>query len=91
MKQKGTPDDTPNTNPPTKTRLIINNLSSCTTQEALSVVQSVIKAGRISNDNKQFCYVSTFTKPQVRVISGLLKQGDSFTIHDDPQGSLVSN
>lgn len=63
-------------------RIIINNESSCTAEEALIVVKRVISEGRISNYGKQYCYVTTFREPAVNVLSSLLKDGDSFKIVD---------
>lgn len=63
-------------------RIIINNESSCTAEEALIVVKRVISDGRVSNEGKQYCYVGTFLEPKVLVMSSLLKDGDSFKIVD---------
>lgn len=63
-------------------RIIINNESVCTAEEALDVVKHVIAIGRISSNNNQYCYASTFREPKVMVISSLLKNGDSFRIVD---------
>ena len=61
-------------------RIIINNKSSCTAEEALDVVRQVISYGRVSNEGKQYCYVTSFPEPGVHVVSSLLKDGDSFKI-----------
>lgn len=61
-------------------RIIINNESSCTAEQALTAVLPVISDGRISNQGKQYCYVTTFREPDVTVLSSLLKDGDSFKI-----------
>lgn len=61
-------------------RIIINNESSCTAEEALDVVHQVISYGRVSNEGKQYCYVTSFPEPSVHVVSSLLKDGDSFKI-----------
>ena len=63
-------------------RIIINNESSCTAEEALDVVHQVISYGRVSNEGKQYCYVTSFPEPSVHVVSSLLKGGDSFKIVD---------
>lgn len=61
-------------------RIIINNESSCTAEEALIVVKEVISYGRVSNEGKQYCYVTSSPAPKVHVVSSLLKDGDSFKI-----------
>lgn len=58
-------------------RIIVNNESSCTTEQALTSVLQVISGGRISNHGKQYCYVTTLREPAVTVLSSLLKDGDS--------------
>lgn len=42
-------------------KLIIDNESDLGIVEIMSLVEKVIRMGRISNDNKQYCYCSTFT------------------------------
>ena len=61
-------------------RIIINNESSCTAEEALDLVQQVISHGRVSNEGKQYCHVTSFPEHSVYVVSSLLKDGDSFKI-----------
>ena len=59
-------------------RLIINNRSHLSELEVLEVVKCVIEGGRISANNKQYCYVTIFNT--CRVITSRLKDGDSFTV-----------
>jgi len=63
-------------------RIIINNNTTCTDQQALEVVLAVIKEGKISNSGKDYCYCSTFKNPRVSSFSKRLKDGFSFTLVD---------
>ena len=69
-------------------RLIIDNKSSATDEQALDMVSRIISEGRVSNDGKQFCYFSTFTVTcddkdhRYFVSTGLNKASDKFTVID---------
>ena len=51
---------------------------------ALGLVQDVIRGGRISNNNKQYCYLSTFeladTGTVIAVSTDLNRQSDRFVV-----------
>ena len=46
-------------------------------------VFKVMKSGRISNNNKQYCYLSAFTynRCEYHVVTDLREKSDSFTIY----------
>ena len=44
-------------------KLIIENKTDLPWLDVLAYVASVVNMGRISNDGKQYCYVSTFKTP----------------------------
>lgn len=72
-------------------RIIINNNSDATDQQALEMVVKVIGMGRISNSDKQYCYVGGFEihdatgVRKYNVISSLNKASDSFTIVNEKE------
>lgn len=82
-------------------KLIINNRSDCTDTQALEMVMGVVKQGRISNHDKQYCYITTFTiKPTdgaliktpdktYVVATDLNKKSDRFTVSNylQPKGT----
>ena len=55
-------------------RIIINNLTNASDEEAIALVEAVIKQGKISNKGKQYCYVTTFKSGQA-VSTDLTKKG----------------
>lgn len=65
-------------------RIIINNRTSLTDIDAMNMVSDVISVGRISNDEKQYCYLTVFRKSDVEyhVVTDLRKKSDSFTIYN---------
>lgn len=62
-------------------RIIINNKSKLSDTKVLDYVQRVISMGRISNDDKQYCYLTTFPV-DIAISTTLNKGSDSFTIID---------
>lgn len=62
-------------------KIIIHNQSKVSDIEALQAVQLVMKAGRISNDGKQYCYYAT-TKDNLGISSFLNKKSDCFMVRD---------
>ena len=67
-------------------RIIINNRSELPDTKALEIVLKVMEAGRISNDGKQYCYLSTSYVDGVQydVATDLRKGSDSFTVYYSP-------
>jgi len=62
-------------------RLIINYDSSIETERALQIVVAVVCQGRVSNNGRQFCYVTTFKKGKGMCVSDLTRKGtDVLTI-----------
>lgn len=63
-------------------RIIINNKTELTDLECLEMVKDVIKQGRCSNDNMQYCYLTSFKRynKQYQVSTDLRIRSDSFTI-----------
>ena len=63
-------------------RIIINNNSGLSNETVIDIVGQVIASGRISNNGKQYCYLSTIeifgTKYQIS--TDLNKKSDSFKI-----------
>ncbi len=53
-------------------------------QEALSYVKKVVGQGRISNNNKQYCYLTTF-ESGIHVSAGISKTQDSFHVYKVPK------
>lgn len=68
-------------------KLIIDNRSDLNDYEALEVVQRVIKEGRISNNNRQYCYfmVVMFYNKQYQIASFLNEKSDRFVINNQKQ------
>jgi len=67
-------------------KMIINNRSSLPDQEALLYISSVIEQGRISDNNKQYCYVTVFhgdiygEDMEIAVSSRKNKRSDRFVV-----------
>ena len=67
-------------------KFIIDNRTELTDLEAITLVGRVIKAGRISNNGKQYCRVCTITiKGKDFIIwTDLNKKSDRFVIDNRP-------
>lgn len=67
-------------------RVIINNRSKLSDGIALGFVMRIIEGGRISNNGKQYCYLSTFKIGNIQydVATDLRKGSDSFTVYYSP-------
>ena len=68
-------------------KIIIENRSETLDDiDALRLVQKVIQGGRVSNDNKQYCYLTSFnygvTGETYNVSTDLNKKSDKFIIYD---------
>ena len=69
-------------------KLIIENRSiEITDIEALDLVQQVMRGGRISNDGKQYCYVTTALKGRVHIATDLNKCSDRIVVYDASRGN----
>jgi hypothetical protein len=67
-------------------RIIINNRSELSEMAVMILVHSVMQGGRISNNNKQYCYLTSFIKTdgEYHVVTDLRKKSDSFTVYKVP-------
>lgn len=63
-------------------KLIIDNRTELTDLEAINLVSRVVKLGRISNYNKQYCYgiVITIENKEYIIWTHLNKKSDRFVI-----------
>jgi len=67
-------------------KLIIDNRSKLINDiDCLTLIKSVMKGGRISNNDKQYCYLTSFKLKNYRiaVATDLNKNSDKFTIYDE--------
>jgi hypothetical protein len=64
-------------------KLILENKSDLTTIEFIRLAQTVILMGRISNDNKQYCYMTSFiiNGEEYHIVSDLNEKSDKLTIY----------
>ena len=67
-------------------RLIINNISELDDETALRLVCRVIAGGRVSRNERQYCYLTTFDVAGLKfaVSTDINKQSDKFTVTDYP-------
>ncbi len=63
-------------------KIIINNKTKLNDEEAVKLVLSVIAKGRISGDDKCYCYASLFRNSKV-VVCAEKRKNDIFTILDN--------
>ena len=65
-------------------KMIIENRSHLSDAECLDLVKYTINKGRISNNEKQYCYASVFTygESSVSLYTDLNKKSDRFVIED---------
>jgi hypothetical protein len=68
-------------------KIIIDNRSDLFADEAFELVLRVIKRGRISNNNTQYCYLTVFTIDpcKYQVSTDLNKCSDRFVIVKEPK------
>lgn len=64
-------------------KLIIENRTDLSMVEAMPYINRVLEMGRISNDNKQYCYATTFY-PDFVVCSDLNKKSDRLILTKTP-------
>ncbi len=65
-------------------RIIIENRSSKSDAHVVRMVGNVIENGRISNNEKQYCYVTRFHTGLV-ISTDLNKASDKFIAYDDTE------
>ena len=65
--------------------IIENRTKGLSDYQCLAYVQEVIAQGRISNNDKQYCYLTAFKKVggKIMVSTDLNKNSDRFVIYDD--------
>ena len=65
-------------------KLIIKNQSSLSDRDAMRIVGRVIEEGRISDDGRAYCYLSTYnlSTNKIAVSAQLNKSSDTFTLWD---------
>jgi hypothetical protein len=65
--------------------IIENRTLGLSDYHCLSYVEKVIAQGRISNNDKQYCYLTAFKKVggNIMVVTDLNKKSDRFVIYDD--------
>lgn len=63
-------------------KIIIENRAGISDEQALDLVKSVIKEGRISNNGRQYCYFATCDFPggKVGISSFLNEKSDRFVV-----------
>jgi len=64
-------------------KIIIHNQSEISDIAVIKAVTSVIKMGRISNNNKQYCYLTCFEIDNIEyhIATDLRKCSDVFTFY----------
>jgi hypothetical protein len=66
-----------------KERLIIDNRTDVKLYQILPQIIEIMKWGRISNNDKQYCYLTTFkyNNEEYHIVTDLNKKSDKFTIY----------
>lgn len=67
-------------------KLILVNKTELPLQDFLTLALEVVKMGRISNNDKQFCYLTAFTidNEQYHIVSDLNDKSDKLTFYKVP-------
>lgn len=68
-------------------KMIIKNLTDIPDIEVMNIVVKVIQMGRISNDGKQFCYLTVFNinNEAYCISTDLRKCSDVFTFYKEKE------
>lgn len=68
-------------------KIIIENRTEFKIETILPFIESVLKMGRISDNGKQYCYLSRFEEARgaIMVATDRNKQSDRFVVYRDPQ------
>jgi hypothetical protein len=66
-------------------KIIIENRTDLSDDFILEKIIYVIRLGRISNNDKQYCYLSTFNynNDEYCIATDLNKKSDKFTVYKD--------
>jgi hypothetical protein len=64
-------------------KIIIHNQSKISDIDVLTLIIKVIDMGRISNNNKQYCYLTSFQiqNDEYHIVTDLRKCSDIFTFY----------
>ena len=64
-------------------KLIIKNKTEISDIYVLTLIKKVIDQGRVSNNNKQYCYLTSFTiqNKEYHMVTDLRKCSDVFTFY----------
>jgi hypothetical protein len=67
-------------------KLILENRTDLPMVDFLRLAQEVVSMGRISNDGKQYCYVTSFTidGQEYHIVSDLNEKSDKLTFYKRP-------
>lgn len=67
-------------------KLILENRTDLPMVDFLRLAQKVVSMGRISNDDKQYCYLTSFTidGQEYHIISDLNEKSDKLTFYKRP-------
>lgn len=72
-------------------KIIIQNESDLPMSHVLRLVEDVVKMGRISNNEKQYCYLAAYTvgEKKYHIVSDLNEKSDKFTIYQVPPHNII--
>lgn len=67
-------------------KLILENRTNLPMVDFLRLAQEVVSMGRISNDDKQYCYLTAFTidGQEYHIVSDLNEKSDKLTFYKRP-------
>ena len=67
-------------------KLILDNQTDLPMEDFLTLAKKVIQMGRISNNNKQFCFLTSFIIDweEYHIVSDLNKKSDKLTFYKVP-------
>lgn len=75
-------------------KFIIENRANLSDADAIDLISRVIADGRISNNNKQYCYATSFESKRlgkIMVWTDLNKKSDRFVITKYPTKEEIKN
>jgi len=74
-------------------KIIVDNRSALEDRDALQMVLDIVRAGRISNGGRQYCYLTVFHKGgelgDICVASDLNKNSDRFVVYEEPKKDKI--
>ncbi len=65
-------------------KIIIQNDSDLSIIDCLRIVEAVVEQGRVSNNNRQYAYLTSFSVGEkcYHVVTDINKQSDKFTVYN---------